>query len=244
VHEGSKVLIEVVAIHAEDIIRFRQQVVPPPPALRAKGAAPRKGALPFTIALVGPTGSGKTTTAAKLALHADVFGGRKIGFITLATHRADSPERLRSFAGAAGIPMEVVRDIPEVDRALKRMSAFEVIIIDTPGHGPRGATDNTMWRSILNRAQPNETHLVVSADTRLDLVRRIRADFISSGATHLLLTKLDEVPNDATIAQLASELLLPVRWVGDGQYVPIDLHPARTRLLPALGVAPAVEVPV
>ena len=115
-----------------------------------------------------------------------------------------------------------------------------MIIADTPGQGPRRAGKNTMWRAVLNRLEPDEMHLVVPATMRLDLVPGVLSAFRQAGATHALITKLDEVPNDFNVAQLASMLTLPIRWVTDGQDAPADLHEARPRLISALGVAPAV----
>jgi flagellar biosynthesis protein FlhF len=66
------------------------------------------------LALVGPTGAGKTTTLAKLAAHAEAFGGWKVGAITIDTYRVGALEQLQLYAEVAGFPVEVVYDAREV----------------------------------------------------------------------------------------------------------------------------------
>jgi flagellar biosynthesis protein FlhF len=187
--------------------------------------------------MVGPTGAGKTTTAAKLAIHPDAFGLQRVGFVALDTYRAGALEQLQSYADAAEIPLEVVYDAREVDGALKRLSACEVIIVDTPGRGPRN--DGTAWRMILKALRPDETHLVVPATMRSELLTRVRNEYGATSVTHALLTKLDEVPGDTAVAEIAAQLSLPSRWCTDGQEVPTDLVTAGPRVLGTLGIARA-----
>jgi flagellar biosynthesis protein FlhF len=91
---------------------------------------------------------------------------------------------------------------------------------------------------MLNRLDPDETHFVVPATMRLDLVAAARADFAALGASHAILTKVDEVPLDSMVAVFSAELGMPVRWVTDGQEVPTDLREAGPTLIGALGTCP------
>jgi len=236
--EGMRMMIEVLAAEAMEIARFRRMLTPPPPHVSTSRTSRRGGSAPFVLALVGPTGAGKTTTAAKLAINADAFGGRRVGFITLDTHRAGAVEQLQGYADAAELPLEVVYDVKQLDAARKRLSSCEVIIVDTPGRGPRANDSSAAWRDVLSVLSPDETHLVMPATTRLDLVTASRADYQPLGVSHALITKFDEVPADAAIAQLTSMLALPTRWLTDGQDVPTNLQIAGPRVLEPLGVAP------
>lgn len=236
VNDGVRPMIEVLAAAPNDIRRFHQLLSPEPPAIHNRLPG-RDGASPqFTLALVGPTGAGKTTTAAKLAVHAEAFGARRVGFLALDTYRAGAIEQLQGYADAADLPLEVVYDASGIAGARKRLSSCDVIIIDTPGRGPRGT--DPVWRWVLRSMQPTETHLVVPATMRVDLAAALSREYSAAGATHALLTKLDEVPNDAIVAQLAGQLALPMRWVTDGQNIPADLRIAGPLLAETLDVAP------
>lgn len=226
--DGSTFL-EVQATAARELDAFRRRLEPrPAPTSRAKGK-------PYGIALVGPTGAGKTTTLAKLAVHPAAFGGRRVGFISLDTYRAGALQQLQAYADVAGIPLEVVHDVRDVDAARQRLAACDVVLIDTPGRSPRTAAFDRTWRQLLARLGPDETHLVVPATMRLDLVAAARDTFAAGDATHLLVTKCDETPEDAGLADLALNLDLPLRWITDGQEVPTDLHVGSSRVLASLG---------
>jgi flagellar biosynthesis protein FlhF len=111
-----------------------------------------------------------------------------------------------------------------------------VVVVDTPGRGPR-AQDLDEWRALLDALAPDEVHLVMPATIRSDVAEAVRDAM--DGATHLALTKLDEVPNESGVADLASGLGLPVRWVADGQTIPADLAAGVPRLVRALGAGSA-----
>lgn len=221
--------VEVLATTAAEIDRFRARLEREPLRLSRPGAEAR----PHVLALVGPTGAGKTTTAVKLALHPDAFGGRSVGLLTLDTYRVGALEELSLYAGIANLPLEVVYGTSDVAGALARLAHCEVVIVDTPGRSP-SAEAAPEWRALLRRLAPDEVHLVLPAGLRHDVALWTRDAFASCGPTHSLLTKLDEVPGEEGVAELADSLHLPARWVTAGQDVPAALHRASPRLLSAL----------
>lgn len=233
----SGTVVEVVATTGRELDRFRQRIEREPdrPARRRARGKTR----PYTVALVGSTGAGKTTTTAKLALHPRGFGGRNVGLITLDTYRVAALEQLGTYAEIIGLPMEVVYAEAEIDGVLARLADCDVVLVDTPGRGLTSPPKSQPWRALLERLAPDEVHLVVPASTRTDVALAMRDAFTTCGTTHMLLTKLDEVPGELGVTELAQALDLPARWVTTGQEVPADLHPAGARLVHSLCADPA-----
>ncbi len=181
---------------------------------------------PLVIALVGPTGAGKTTTAAKLATHPRVFGNRKVGLLGLDTYRIGAIEQIRTYAAIARLPCEVAYGVDDLDRARQALAGCEVILVDTPGRSPRQRQDREFTEELLRRIAPTEVHLTIPAGTAGHLARAMIKDLRSPRVSHLLVTKCDEAPDEFGLFEMAVDLKLPVRWATDGQDVPFDLRPA------------------
>jgi flagellar biosynthesis protein FlhF len=194
----------------------------------------REGRGPRVIAFVGPTGVGKTTTIAKLATHPDFLRPGRIGLLCLDTYRVGAVEQIRCYADIAGLPLEVIYESTDLPKAYRRLSDRDLILIDTPGRGPRLQGDTQQVRQWLTQLTPNEVHLVLPAGLQPEVVRRTIAAYRAQGATHLLASKLDEAPDDWTLFDAAAEARLPMRWMSDGQDVPRDLKAAAPRLLAAV----------
>ena len=188
---------------------------------------------PFVLALVGPTGAGKTTTCPKLAHHALAFAGRKVGFLNLDTFRVGAVEQSKHWAELARVPVETVWERSEISRAMHRLRDREVILVDTPGRGPRAASDLAEVQARLLEIATDEVHLVVPAGLQQAVMRRTFTAYLPLGVTHVLPTKLDDHPDERVVFEAASQFGLPMRWLTDGQEVPGDLHAA-----PTTGAAP------
>jgi flagellar biosynthesis protein FlhF len=238
---GAGERVEITAATASAVERFRARLSPAPLVSLDRRRVGR--AQPLTLAVVGPTGVGKTTTIAKLATAAQPFPDWTVGLLTLDARRTGALEQIHAFAEAAKLPLEVVYGAAEVPGALRRLGRCDVILVDTPGRSRRNATLAAEWDEILRVLAPDEVHLAVPASLRPDLAAHVRADFRTAGVTHALLTKLDEVPGDHGLAELAAELALPLRWVTDGQDVPADLHAGVPRVMAALGAPATVPQP-
>ena len=78
--------------------------------------------------------------------------------------------------------------------------------------------------------KPREIHVALPTGLQRDLAWRLLDQHLARGATHLLATKVDEVPDDWTLFDLAAERGVPMRWLADGQRVPRDLRSASPRL--------------
>ncbi len=203
-------------------------------AERARAASRR----PRVIALVGPTGAGKTTTIAKLANHPQAFAERRVGWLCLDTYRIGGVEQARQYAELSKLPFEVAWDVKDVVRALHRLRACDVVLVDTAGRGPRAAADLRATQERLLAIAPDEVHLVIPAGQQRTLAHRTITAHLPLGVTHLLPTKLDEFPDERGLLELARQFALPMRWVADGQEVPRDLQAAPET--PGVPLAPLV----
>ncbi|MGV3710139.1 MAG: hypothetical protein ACO1Q7_14985 [Gemmatimonas sp.] len=241
VRDGGVPLVEVMAASATSLDRVRARVEAAPFPKEFRKADGR----PYLIALVGPTGAGKTTTAAKLAVKTGAIPSARVGLITIDTYRVGGMEQLATYAELANVPFEVVYDESEVDAALKRLSMCDVVIIDTPGRSPASSELTERWRSLLDAFKPDEVHLVMPATLRADLAMHAARAYTRTrahvGSTHVIITKLDEVPRETGVTDLALSLELPSRWITDGQDVPTDLKPGASRILRSYGMSADVE---
>ncbi|HMP07065.1 MAG TPA: flagellar biosynthesis protein FlhF, partial [Lacipirellulaceae bacterium] len=115
------------------------------------------------VALIGPTGVGKTTTIAKLAANFRLREQRRVGLITVDTYRIAAVEQLRTYADIIDLPMEVVSTPREMREAVQRLRSLDLILMDTAGRSPRDEVKIQELRSLLAEAAPDEVHLVLSA---------------------------------------------------------------------------------
>lgn len=235
-------MVEVLAAAGATVELARERLSPDPLPRKLR----RIDGRPYCIALVGPTGAGKTTTAAKLAVRSGMFGGARTGLLTIDTYRVGGVDQLATYAELADVPFEIVYDAREVDAAMNRLGkSCDVVLVDTPGRSPGNAELNQRWRALLDVIAPDEVHLVIPASLRGDLAADIGHAYCGTrehcGATHLLISKLDEVPRETGVADLALSIGMPVRWVADGQGVPADLGDGVPRLLRNMGMSVETE---
>ncbi len=235
---GTRTHAEVVAARPADLESLKRRLTPPPPHLPStSGGRGRSG--PLVVALVGPPGAGKSTTLVKLALNPHAFGPLALGLLTLDTFRVAALEQLQQYAGIGGLMLEAVYDGREVPGALRRLDACDVVLVDTPGRGPLEVEANAQWQALLEAIVPDEVHLVMPATLRPDAITQTVRRFAATHPTHLILSKLDELPDESMITDPIACTDLPVRWLTTGQSVPDDICPAMARVMAALGLGRA-----
>jgi flagellar biosynthesis protein FlhF len=175
------------------------------------------------VVLVGPTGVGKTTTAAKLAARHSLVEGKKVALVTLDTYRVGAVEQLATYARILNVPIEVALCPEDVDALVARHRDKDVIIIDTVGRSQRSRTHLTELAQFVRAASPTEVHLVVSASSSSAVQKEAVSSFSALSADRLIMTKLDECPQPGCILDLAVSSLLPYSYITFGQEVPDDI---------------------
>ncbi len=183
------------------------------------------------VALVGPTGVGKTTTIAKLAANFRLKEKRKVGLITVDTYRIAAVEQLRTYADIIDLPMAVVNTPREMREAVTRMSDLEIVLMDTAGRSPRDEVKIQELRTMLSESQAEEVHLVLSAVGSAQGLKRTAEQFAAVGTTALTLTKVDEATSLGNVLPLLRSSQLPLSYLTNGQNVPDDIETADQRRL-------------
>jgi flagellar biosynthesis protein FlhF len=178
------------------------------------------------VALVGPTGVGKTTTIAKLAANFKLRDGVKVGLVTVDTYRVAAVEQLRTYAEIIDLPMHVVTSPREMRRALEELAGMDLVLIDTAGRSPRDELKIQELRSFLAEAGVDQVHLVLSLVASARALEKTAEKFRTVGVTSLLLTKLDEAPGVGAVLSAANRIKLPISYFTTGQDVPDDIEAA------------------
>ena len=196
---------------------------------------------PLTIALVGPTGVGKTTTIAKLAATYKLRQGKSVGLITSDTYRIAAVDQLRTYANIIGLPLEVAMTPGEMKGACARLSQRDVILIDTAGRSPSDGPRLEELKKYIDAASPHETHLVLSSVTSESSMVSAAERFGAAGPDRVIFTKLDEAAGFGVLVNAARRIGMKLSYLTTGQEVPDHLEPGRSSRLAALVLDGEVE---
>lgn len=182
------------------------------------------------IALVGPTGVGKTTTLAKIAASYLSRYSKSIALITIDTYRIAAVEQLKVYGEIMHLPVDVVITPEQLGKSLERHRDKELILIDTAGRSPRDTVCIDELATFLKPEFNIDKHLVLSATTRehelLDAIER----FQGLGITHTIFTKIDECANLGIILNVQIQNPNPLSYFTNGQRVPEDLLEASPKI--------------
>lgn len=175
------------------------------------------------IAVVGPTGVGKTTTLAKLAARFALEQGKKVALVTADTFRIGAVEQLRTYARIMGVPLEIALSPEEVAAGVAKHSDKDVVLIDTVGRSQRSDEHLAELKSFIDAANPTDTYLCVAASLAGCVQKEVVDRFSALSPTRLVITKLDECPDRGTLVNLPLRTGLGVACLTAGQNVPQDI---------------------
>jgi flagellar biosynthesis protein FlhF len=175
------------------------------------------------IALVGPTGVGKTTTLAKLAARFSLEQGKSVAMLTADTYRIGAVEQLKTYARIMDVPLEIAFSPEDVAAGVAKHSDKDVILIDTVGRSQRSAEHLEVVREFVDAAKPTQTHLVIAASLAGEIQREAVEKFSAFSPTQLIITKLDESPTRGLLVNLPLGTGLAISCTTAGQNVPQDI---------------------
>lgn len=199
--------------------------------VKCTGPVKMKKAGPRIIALVGPTGVGKTTTTAKLAAMYAMNKGASVALVTTDNFRVGAIEQLRTYSKIMGVPLEVASTQKEMAKVLESHAEKDLIIIDTAGRSPKDQERLEELKGILEMNSDIETHLCLSATTKDKELHEAIRRFGVLPISRLLFTKIDESESLGCIINLQMRSKLPLSYLTNGQMVPEDIVVASPRKL-------------
>jgi flagellar biosynthesis protein FlhF len=178
--------------------------------------------------LVGPTGTGKTTTAAKLAAHLGaVRTNKKIILSTIDTYRIGAKAQIETFGALMEVPVHTLTNTKQSTELLDNSRDADHIIIDTVGRSPKDDQIASQMLELLApwyETQDVRTLLALPATMKhSDMIRTV-GRFSPFNVDALIITKLDETEYVGALVCALDEINLPVAYITDGQRVPQDFH--------------------
>jgi len=175
------------------------------------------------VALVGPTGVGKTTTTAKLAARAVVrYGADKVALLTTDSYRIGAHEQLRIYGKILGVTVHTVRDTEDLRLTLSGLKQKHLVLIDTIGMGQR---DSRMAaQAEMFNATGVQRLLLLNATSSGDTLNDVVCMYNGAGVIGCIPTKLDEAVTFGTVLDVAMRHKLTLHYIANGQRVPEDLH--------------------
>lgn len=188
-------------------------------------------------ALVGPTGSGKTTTIGKLAARYVLkHGADSLALVTTDRYRVAAHEQLFVFGRILNVPVRVVDESHTLDDILDELSDRHLVLIDTAGLTSSDKGYQEQLTELARSHHKVRTHLVVSATSQPRIMKSVWHCYKMASLTGCVMTKIDEALTLGESLGFVMETGLPVAYYTDGQKIPGDLHHAEAVPLVRLAV--------
>ncbi len=189
---------------------------------------------PVIVSLVGPTGVGKTTTAAKIASLAILKHHLKVGLINLDNYKIAAFDQLGTYAKILNVPFRSVGDAQELNAAIQDFQALDLVLIDTTGRSQRDPGSLKEMQQLLAGIPGMATYLVLSATTRDNELYDMASRFGVFRPQGLVFSKLDEATTYGAVYNLSQKAKIPLVYFTTGQRVPEDFEEATRERMAAL----------
>jgi flagellar biosynthesis protein FlhF len=182
------------------------------------------------IAIVGPTGAGKTTTIAKLAARwCMAHGSQDLALVSTDGYRIGAREQLNTYARILGVPMHAVNSGKELARMIERLKSKKLILIDTAGTGPRDVRLSEQLSALRLGAPHAKVLLALPAQGEGNALDEIVCAFARINPLGCIITKVDEAASLGAVISATLRHKLKIAYVCNGQRVPEDLHAAHQK---------------
>lgn len=182
-----------------------------------------KNSRPNIITLVGPTGVGKTTCIAKLAVISKILHNLDIGLITIDTYRLGAIDQLKIFSEISNIDFLVAYDPSDLRKQVDKFKKKDIIFIDTVGRSQNNTALLQDIKNILGNVRIDETYLVLNSSTTSKNLIDIASKFEILDYDAFIFTKLDEAVSFGSIFNVVNAFNKPIKYLTNGQVIPDDI---------------------
>ena len=189
---------------------------------------------PKVVALIGPTGVGKTTTLAKIAARFVLEHGTRVALITADTYRISAVEQLKTYSDILGLPLEIVYNPQALKEAIEKHKDKQLILLDTAGRSQYNSYQMDELKELLDIDVEIEKHLVMSATTKTSDGMELLENFAVCRPDRVIFTKVDETMTHGLILNILQRRRAALSYLTNGQSVPDDMEPASVERLAEL----------
>ncbi|QIT55689.1 flagellar biosynthesis protein FlhF [Aquisalimonas sp. 2447] len=180
------------------------------------------------VAVIGPTGVGKTTTVAKLAARFALRHGRQtVALVSTDNYRIGAQDQLRNFARILNVPVHTAGSTEELEEVLGDLADKRLVLVDTAGMSQRDMRLAEQFSTLKALGDRIRSYLVLSANTQLATLNETVKAYAGARPAGCIVTKTDEATSLGAVITVLLRQRLPVSFLGNGQRVPEDLAPAR-----------------
>lgn len=183
----------------------------------------KKKKVPKIVTLVGPTGVGKTTCIAKLAVISKIFHKLDIGIITLDTFRLGAIDQLKIFSEISNIDLQVCYEQKELPKLLNKFKKKDLIFVDSAGRSQNNKESINEIKNFLTQINSDDVFLVLSATNSTRNLLDVITKFKPLNYNGIIYTKLDEAAAYGNILNVSSKVLTPIIFLTNGQVIPDDI---------------------
>ena len=176
------------------------------------------------VAVVGPTGVGKTTILMKLAVHPEIYGKKNVTIVSTDSYRIAAAESWKVFSKITSIPFKELKDLQNLRNEIDKMSNMDVVLIDMPGRSPLFSGYLQELQNNLAIIEPTDIQLVLSATSDLEDLYHLAGLYRTLNPTGIIFTKIDETTRPGKIISAMREINLPVSYISNGQSIPTDIR--------------------
>ncbi len=189
------------------------------------------GGKPKIISLVGPTGVGKTTCIAKLAVISKILHNLNIGLISIDTYRLGALDQLKIFSEISNIDFLVAYEPTDIKKFMKKFNNKDIVFIDTVGRSQNNTKLLNSINDFLTKVKVDETYLVLNSTADYKIMKDVAKKFKLLNYNGLIFSKLDEAISYGNIINLVTEIKTPIKYLTNGQVIPDDIIAADSEFI-------------
>ena len=174
--------------------------------------------------VIGPTGSGKTTTVAKLAGMISLNSNKKIGLVSLDTSTSRNLEDLKIYADVLKVPYKLVNNLNDIKEVFREMKNCDVILVDTVGKSNKNIVQMNELNMLVQSMESDGVSLVINAGMKQKDIDYFMESFKGVKFKNVIVTKLDETNNYGIFVNISYKTSLPISFITNGQDIPVDIR--------------------